>query len=220
VTNAFSARLREKRTQDAGGATKRKRAAAGAAVAQEGPMGRSEYEYRQWRRVLGAFQLTAPVRPKEMLLFREERHLSVLQWIAQSIPQGSRWYSVFERYIDVVGSRVIAFGGDPRHVLPSPYGWPKRHHEPEPHPGPRPPGEERHGYSGKITGLVFDRFGDFEGFILETEEEERCYYTREREIETIAERAWRERLRIKVLAERDEPKRADSIIILKPPVHI
>src|SRR5581483_1813069 len=125
VTNAFSTRLREKRSQDTGGGKKGKKAAAAAAVAQEGPMGRDQYDYRQWRRVLGAFQLTAPVRPKEALLFREERHLSVLRWIAESIPKSSRWHPVFERYIDVIGSRVISFGGDPAHVKPSPYGWPK-----------------------------------------------------------------------------------------------
>jgi len=45
-------------------------------------------------------------------------------------------------------------------------------------------------------------------------------YSRKREIEIIAERAWRERLRVKVLPEYDEPKRADSIVILKPPAHL
>jgi hypothetical protein len=31
----------------------------------------------EWRHVLGAFQLTVPVRTKEVLLVREERELSV-----------------------------------------------------------------------------------------------------------------------------------------------
>src|SRR5262249_14336986 len=179
------------------------------------------YDYLQWRRVLGAFQLTAPLRPKATLLFREERHLSVLRWIAQTIPQSSRWHPVFERYIDVIGSRVIAFGGDPTQVLPSPYGWPKRHHEPEPHPGHhRPPGEEREGHHGKIVGLLFDRFGDFEGFVLQTAEGERRYFSRERNVEALAERAWRERLRLTVFAERDDPRHAASIVIWEPPVHV
>jgi len=221
VTNAFSARLREKRPQDPGGTKKGKKAAAAAAVAQEGPMGRDQYDYHQWRRVLGAFQLTAPVRPKETLLFREERHLSVLRWIAESIPQSSRWYHVFERYIDVIGSRVISFGGDPTHVKPSPYGWPKPHHEPQPHPGHHlPPGEEREGHRGKIAGLLFDRFGDFEGFMLHTAEGERRYFSHERDVEALAERAWRERLRVTVLVERDDPRHPASIVIWEPPVHV
>ncbi len=184
-------------------------------------MGRDQYDYRQWRRVLGAFQLTAPVRPKETLLFREERHLSVLRWIAESIPQSSRWLPVFERYIDVIGNRVISFGGDPTHVKPSPYGWPKPQHEPEPHPGHHlPPGEEREGHRGKIAGLLFDRFGDFEGLVLDTAEGERRYFSHERDVEALAERAWRERLRVAVLVERDDPRHAASIVIWEPPVHV
>ena len=184
----------------------------------ESSTGRSDYDYSQWRRVLGAFQLTAPVKPHQTLLFREERHLSVLRWIFEAIPRDNRWYPVFERYIDVIGGRVKTFGGDPTKVQPSPGGHP--HGRPDHGPHHPPHAEERTAHIGKISGLIFDRYGDFEGFILETDEEERPYYSREREIETIAERAWHERLRIKVLAERDEPKRADSIIILKPPVHI
>jgi hypothetical protein len=182
-------------------------------------MGRSEYDYLQWRRVLGAFQLTAPVRPRQTLLFREERHLSVLRWIAEAIPQHSRWHPVFDRYIDVIGDRVAAFGGDPSHVRPSPYGWPKRH-EPAAHSGHRPPGEERVRNTGKIAGLLFDRFGDFEGFVLETAEGERRFFSRERDIEALAERAWRERLRVTVFAERDDQQHVASIVIWEPPVHV
>jgi hypothetical protein len=224
VTNTFATRLRERKRQpekpEPKGKEKDKTAAA--AAAEIGPMesstGRSDYDYSQWRRVLGAFQLTAPLKPHQTLLVREERHLSVLRWIFEAIPRGSRWYPVFERYIDVIGGRVKTFGGDPTKIQPSPWGHPHGRPDHEPHHPPHP--EERTAHIGKISGLIFDRYGDFEGFILETDEEERRYYSREREIETIAERAWHERLRIKVLAERDEPKRADSIIILKPPVHI
>jgi hypothetical protein len=129
---------------------------------------------------------------------------------------------VFERYVDVIGDRVIAFGGDPTRVLPSPYGWPKHEHEPEPHPhhGHLPPGEEREGYRGKVAGLLFDRFGDFEGFALETAEGERRYFSRERDVEALTERAWRERLRVTVYAERDDPRRAAAIMLWEPPVHV
>ena len=219
VTNAFSARLREKRAQEAGAAKKKgKKAIAAAAATQEGPMGRSEYDYLQWRRVLGAFQLTAPVQPKEALLFREQRYLSVLRWIAEGIPQGSRWHPVFERYVDVIGSRVISFGGDPTRIAPSPYGWPKPHHEP--HPGHFPPGEERERHTGKIASLLFDRFGDFEGFVLETARGERRYFSRERDVKALAERAWEQRLRVTVFAKRDDPRHATSIAISEPPVHV
>jgi hypothetical protein len=67
---------------------------------------------------------------------------------------------------------------------------------------------------------LFDRFGDFEGFIPETDEEERRYLSRERDIEILTERAWRERLRVTVLAERDDPRTAASIVIWEPPTHL
>jgi hypothetical protein len=187
-------------------------------VTQQGDMSRSEYDYSQWRRVLGAFQLTIPVRQKQTLLVPEERHLSVLRWIAEAIPTDSRWYPVFERYIDVIGGRVKTFGGDPTHVVPSPWGHPHGGPHGEPHHPPHgEEREERTAHTGKISGLIFDRFGDFEGFVLETDEEERSYHSREREIESIAARAWRERLRVRVFSEHDEPRRASSIVILKPP---
>jgi hypothetical protein len=65
---------------------------------------------------------------------------------------------------------------------------------------------------------MFDRFGDFEGFLLDTEEGERVYHSREKEMERLAERAWRERLRITVVVERDEPRRLVSLIVREPPV--
>lgn len=76
----------------------------------------------EWRRVLGAFQLTIPVSTKGLLLEREERLLSVLRWIAEAIPADSRWYPVFVRYLDLMGGRVTGLGGDPDQISPSPDG--------------------------------------------------------------------------------------------------
>jgi len=168
----------------------------------------------EWRRVLGAFQLTIPVRTKEELLVREERELSVLRWIAEAIPHHNRWHPVFHRYLAQIAGRVTAFGGDPTQILPSPTGEGLK-----PRP-PAKPGEARVAYTGKIAGLVFDHFGDFEGFLLETEEGEHSFHSREKEIEELAERVWRERLRITVWAERDQPHRPLSIIIRQPPVSL
>jgi hypothetical protein len=168
----------------------------------------------EWRRVLGAFQLAIPVKTKALLLPREERQLSVLRWIAEAIPHHNRWYPVFERYLEQIGGRVTTFGGDPTQILPSPTGDGrcKHHHRHEPHER-----EECIAFTGKIAGLIFDRFGDFEGFLLDTGDGERKFLSREREIGELAERAWRERLRITVRAERDEPHRPASIIVREPP---
>ena len=61
---------------------------------------------------------------------------------------------VFRRYLEQIAERVKAFGGDPVGILPSPTGDGGRKHPPEEHKA----------FTGKIAGLIFDRFGDFEGF--------------------------------------------------------
>jgi len=171
---------------------------------------------RNWRRVLGAFQLTIPVRAKELLLPREERDLSVLLWIGQAIPNLSRWSPVFRRYLEIIAGRVQEFGGDPAKILPSPTGdGGKPGHGGGHKPGT---GEERIEFTGKVDGLIFDRAGDFEGFVLSTNEREQKFFSREREMAHLAERAWRERLRITVWAERDELHRPLRVVLHEPPV--
>jgi len=76
----------------------------------------------EWRQVLGAFQLTIPVRTSAVILEREERWLSVFKWIGQAIPVDSCWYPVFTRYLDQLGGRVTGLGGNPDDILPSPDG--------------------------------------------------------------------------------------------------
>ncbi len=163
----------------------------------------------RWKKVLGAFQLTMPVHAKETLLVKEERTLSVMLWIGEAIPSDSRWYPVFQRYLQEIGGRVSVFGGDPGLILPSPTGDGKK----PPYPAP----EDERAFTGKISGLIFDRFGDFAGFVLETKHGEHKFYSREKEMEELAERAWRERLRITVHAERNQPHRAMRIVVHQPP---
>jgi murein tripeptide amidase MpaA len=66
----------------------------------------------KWRKVIGSFQINIPVQTKAALLEPEERLLSVLRWIARSIPHESRWHPVFRRYVEQIGIRVNALGGD------------------------------------------------------------------------------------------------------------
>jgi hypothetical protein len=162
--------------------------------------------------VLGAFQLTIPVKTKGVLLEREERLLSVMSWIGEAIPHHNRWYPVFRRYLEQLGGRVTAFGGDPTQILPSPTGEGRRRRPPKPEPE-----EAERTFTGKIAGLIFDQFGDFEGFALETHEHQHRFHSREKDLAQLAERAWRERLRITVHVEQDDPHRPLTIIIHQPP---
>jgi hypothetical protein len=166
----------------------------------------------EWRRVLGAFQITIPVRAKVGLLAAEERNLSVLRWIGEAIPHHNRWHPVFGRYLEGIAGRVTSFGGDPTEIEPSPTGDGRRTH---PRHEPR---ALTHGITGKITGLIFDHFGDFEGFVLDTPEREYRFLSREGDVAELAERAWRERLRLTVWVEDDhDPCRPLRIVIRQPP---
>jgi|SRR5215469_4965401 len=150
-----------------------------------------------------------------MLLLSEERTLAVLRWVAEEIPTRSRWYPVFLRYVDIIAGRVRSFGGDPSQIQPSPTGTVGR---PRPGPGGRPDEDEHMEHTGKINGLVYDRFGDFEGFMLRTERGSHRFHSREEDIELLVRKAWRERLRLRVWSEEGEPRHVSSIVMLQPPV--
>ena len=72
---------------------------------------------------------------------------------------------------------------------------------------------ERQGYTGKITGLIYDRAGDFDGFLLDTDDGERAFDSREPGIEDVAGRAWAERILTTVYVDEAEPWRPVRIVL-------
>ncbi len=76
----------------------------------------------RWRKVLGTFQLTIPVRTKEEMLEPESRLLSVLRWVEKSVPENDRWHPVFRRYVQQTAARVDGLGGYSADVVPCPSG--------------------------------------------------------------------------------------------------
>jgi hypothetical protein len=141
-----------------------------------------------WRQVLGAFRIAMPISTKDHLLLKEERLLAVLRWIAETLSPHNRWYQVFHRYLEEIAGRVKGFGGDPALILPSPIG-----EVPPIGPG-HPPGEDIE-ITGKVEGIIYDHFGDFEGFILELYDGDRRHFvSREHEIWRLVHRAWAERI--------------------------
>jgi hypothetical protein len=161
-----------------------------------------------WEHVLGAFQVTIPISSRVLLLGDEVRLLSVLRWILTKIPQPDRWYRPFTRYVQEIGERVGGFGGDPGSVEPDPNGLPGGV---EPGGVPGRPG--RQGSTGKVSGILYDRYGDFEGFMLDTANGERLFRSREHTIEDLAVRAWRERTLIVVYVDADDPRRPETILL-------
>jgi hypothetical protein len=157
-----------------------------------------------WRRILGTFQLTIPVLVKAEMLAPEERLLSVLRWMLETASKKSRWFPVFSRYVSQIAARVMALGGNPARVLPSPIGnW-----------QPPKPGAQRREFTGKIAGVSFDRFGDFDGFLLETKDgHEHSFSGREHDVEVIVSRALADRSVLSVFTEEAEPRQPVSIIL-------
>jgi hypothetical protein len=175
-----------------------------------------------WRRTSGQFQFNVVIRTREQLLYREERLLAWLKWISQSISAASRWRPVWDRYLTLIGGRVDGFGGDPNAVLPSATGTVPK--PPQYHPPHHPPHEvqcptrECIAHTGKVLGLIYDRFGDFEGFVLLDHcGLERCYHAREHAVERLVRSAWTERAVITVSSPLHDPKEPATIVVRSAP---
>jgi len=182
-------------------------------------------EFNPRRRfVYGSFQINIPVSVKAEMLIPEERNLSYFRWIQEAIPATSRWYLVFQRYIAQLIGRVTALGGDGSTVPPSQTGsWPglpgfgtgsgtgKGHgHEPCSDHGHH----DCHSYTGKIDGIIYDHFGDFEAFILETfEGERRRFVSHEEPVLKIVHSAWAHRILTTVHVHHHHPERPIEIIL-------
>jgi Listeria-Bacteroides repeat domain (List_Bact_rpt) len=175
------------------------------------------------RYVVGSFQVRIPVQTRFEILPAEETTLAIFKARLGAMDPTNRWYPVLLRYIDYIEGRVLGLGGNPGEIPPSFNGAPigiltGGQGGPGTGEGEGEGGEERpRAHTGKIAGLLFDHFGDFEGFVLDTVERERAFHSRERNIRDLAELAWRERLRITVYADRDEPHRILRIVVLEPP---
>ena len=105
------------------------------------------------------FRSPVPVATKGELLGPAEQLLAIMRWIAQGKPPGDRWTPVLDRFLkEPLSERVEGFGGDPSKIPPSPIGF---------FPPPREP-PAAVSYTGKVRALLYDHFGDFEGFVFET----------------------------------------------------
>ena len=150
-----------------------------------------------WRYISGSFLARISVQPEPRILPVDENLLAILKWRLGLVGPGNRWYPILLRYIRDLSGRINGMGGNASQIPPSADGYLP------PCPGPVPvkhPGEFC--YTGKVIGVRYDRFGDFEGFDLLTEQgREHRFRGREREIEGIVKGAWSERTVISVLVE-------------------
>jgi hypothetical protein len=175
------------------------------------------------RYVVGSFQVKIPVSTPKLLLHDEQNTLAIFKARLGAMVPSNRWYPVLRRYIGYLSGRVNGMGGNASQIPPSFNGAPIGAIGGK---GGRPgngkgegkgEGSGEFAHTGKIAGLIFDHFGDFEGFLLDTGEGERTLYSRERDIRDLAERAWQKRLRITVYVEAHDPHRIRTIIVREPP---
>ena len=141
------------------------------------------------RQVLGAFQVRVAVGAGEPLLRKLVRHLAALRYIFQAIPANDDWHPVFVRYLHQLADQIAGLGVDPAGVPASP-------------DDPGLPGDGSHGprerLTGKVREVIFDCFGDFIGFVLESCSGQHHVHSREKGVAEVVLRACRERCTITV----------------------
>jgi hypothetical protein len=166
-----------------------------------------------WRQVQGAFQYTVTVKPGETLRPEQERLVAWLKWRAGSIPAASRWKPVLQRYLTYAEDLLWTLGRDPNTIPPSEIGT-VTGDGPGP-PFPVGPGEIRQ-CTGKVAAIHYDRFGDFSGFAIRTEEaHERLFRSSEQAIEDLVRDAWVERSLVRVFSDEHDPERPDHLVLLR-----
>jgi hypothetical protein len=164
-----------------------------------------------WRYVVGTFQVKIPVTVPKLLLPVEENTYSILSWRFENMAPSNRWHPVFKRYLGYIAGRIQGLGGNPGTIVPSPTGVPQGS-EGEPHP------EHHHvkEFTGKVTGVAYDRFGDFEGFCLIDEHgHEHLFHSVEAQVEELVRFAWMKRVLIRVETHHHDPLRPARILLLR-----
>ncbi len=156
-----------------------------------------------WRYVVGAFKVQIPVMTGDKILPSEENTLAIMKWRLQQTMPSNRWYPVLQRYISYISDRVAGLGGNPNAIPPSPSGAPIT-----------VIGEkEIKSYTGKVCEVLFDCFGDFEGFVLDDCCERHAFKSREPGIRELVLCACKERLLLSVYFEGKHEHRICKLII-------
>jgi hypothetical protein len=156
-----------------------------------------------WRYVVGSFKVQIPVTTGDKILPSEENTLAIMKWRLQQMLPSNRWYPVLQRYVGYISDRVIGLGGDPTAIPPSASGAPISVIG----------GKETHSYTGKVCEVIYDCFGDFEGFVLASCCERRSFKSFEKGIGELVLQACRERLVVTVYIEPSSQNRIREIVI-------
>ncbi|MGB8206263.1 MAG: hypothetical protein WCF69_01425 [Mycobacterium sp.] len=165
-----------------------------------------------WRALHGAFQYTIKATPPETLVVEQSRLVAWLKWRLGVLAANSRWKPVLERYLNYTETVVWTLGTDPNTIAPSPIGSLAGEGQ-----GVEPcPVEPAHDVVGKVEAVLYDRFGDFCGFVILTEAgRERRFEAREPTVEHLVREAWAERTVVGVRTDAHHPERVDGLALLR-----
>ena len=167
-----------------------------------------------WRYVSGSFLARLAVQKESTILPADENLLAILTWRLTVIGPSNRWYPVLLRYISDLSARIVGMGGDPSKIPPSPNGFPGPLPAPSPGPGH---GHGGHSHTGKAIRVRYDRFGDFEGFTLLSENgKEHKFRGRGRQVEELIRCAWAGGSLISVFFEPHDSEWPTSIVLERP----
>jgi hypothetical protein len=176
---------------------------------------------RPARHIVGSFQFSILVQTRHEVLPRSERTLHNLQRVMSTIPSENRWFPVVKRYLSQVAARVKALGGGDGDGDGDEGGGKTGGGQPgaggHDHDHDHEHGERRLRFEGKIAGVRYDNFGDFEGFWLRMRDGMREFSSRERDMQALVTRAWREQFAVLVITEKDEPHEPLSVVLLRAP---
>jgi len=156
------------------------------------------------RKVLGAFRVAVAVKIGEPLLSKAVRNLAVLKFILQAISPSDSWHPVFVRWIRQLGDQIRDLGVDPDSIPPS---------ADDPGIPGRPDAGKVDCMTGKVSEVIFDCFGDFEGFVIETCDGCRRFASRKKGVSELVLRACKDGLTITVCVKKGSKGHIHEIIV-------
>jgi hypothetical protein len=159
---------------------------------------------RSWRYITGAFQVNIPVKADADILPFDMNTLAIFKWRLQVMSPSNRWYPVLQRYIAYLSDRIDGLGGNAGSIAASPTGLPGTVEKPS---------EGGSEFTGKVCEVVYDCFGDFEGFVLSDCCRTHTFKARERGIGEIVLRACKERLLVTVSIGCGHEQRISKLVI-------
>ena len=163
---------------------------------------------RYERYIVGSFQVKIPVSTRSKMLPAEETTLAILKARLEAMPKTNRWYPVLVRYIEQISMRVEGLGGNAAAIPPSLGGY-----RPPLHLIDRPCEEDIDTFIGKVSDVVYDCFGDFQGFTLDDCCERHVFKSRQKEIGEVVLRALKDRLVVSVLVTKGKDPRIVRLLI-------